>query len=191
MLHDIPPPEGPLCMGLTGEPLAGFSPLKDAYQVFQSLCTAPAAPTGGRCQIGTGLCSPTYLSQWFPGCHANQASVICNRESGGNPTALNDDCRIGATPDYSAGLFQITLLVPPPVCAAAFSYTSYPNPSCQILDQPTVDYCLYGDGQTFFGYFDPDENAAYASAMSGGGQDWSPWGSPNVICMQLVASLCP
>ena len=122
MLHDIPPPEGPLCMGLTGEPLAGFSPLKDAYQVFQSLCTAPAAPTGGRCQIGTGLCSPTYLSQWFPGCHANQASVICNRESGGNPTALNDDCRIGATPDYSAGLFQINLLVHPPVCAAAFSY---------------------------------------------------------------------
>ncbi len=153
------------------------APAFDPYDPYGS------PPSAGRCQLGTGFCSPTYLSRWFTGCHANQASVICNRESGGNPSALNDGCTTGRSVDYSVGLFQINLLAHPPECAVAFNYTWNP-PSCQILNPATVAICEAR-------FMDPDQNAAYAAQMSGGGQNWSPWGSPNVVCMQQVASLCP
>jgi hypothetical protein len=183
MLHDIPPPEGPLCMGLTGDP-PGFSPLKDAYDVFQSLCTAPAPNPGGRCQLGTGLCSPTYLSQWFTGCRAEQASVICNVESGGNPNALNTGCLSGRSCDYSVGLFQINLL-PSSRCPGAFSSYSCNAPiSCNVANQTVLNQCVAN-------FQSPDYNANYASSLSGAGTDWDPWAAYTVACRQVVDSLCP
>jgi hypothetical protein len=158
------------------EPLAGLS--------FGSCGTPPpsgaTAPSAGRCQIGTGFCSPGYLDQWFSGCHARQASIVCNVESGGNPSALNCGCFTGSSVDYSVGLFQINLLAH---CDAALSYTWSP-PSCSVNDQTMVDECLER-------FFDPEGNAEYAADLSNGGTNWSPWSAYTVACRSQVDAQCP
>lgn len=158
------------------EPLAGLS---------SGTCGTPPpdgaiAPSAGTCQIGTGLCSPDYLSQWFDGCHARQASIVCNVESGGNPSALNCGCFSGTSVDYSVGLFQINLLAH---CDAAMSYTWDP-PSCSVLDQAQIDECLAN-------FFDAGANAEYAAQLSNGGANWTPWSAYTVACRKQVDDQCP
>lgn len=141
----------------------------------------PSPPPGaGRCQLGTYLCSPEYLENWWDGCRARQASIICNRESGGNPSAINDSCLSGGTLDYSIGLFQINLLAH---CDGAFEYGKGPPPWCTIIDPEKVEECKEK-------FYNPDENAQYAFQLSNGGENWNPWGAYDA-CKTVVDSQCP
>lgn len=134
------------------------------------LCEAPSTPpdAGGspRCELGVGYCSPENLRRFFPDERTSrQASIICNAESGGDPSSINCGCLTGTSVDYSIGLFQINLLAH---CAAeAFTYTWNP-PSCTILDEAKVNECAQK-------YFDADNNIEYAAQLyqSAGWQPWS------------------
>jgi hypothetical protein len=157
------------------EPLEGFG--------FGSCSGAPPPPgtTGasGLCQLGTGFCSPSYLDEWFSGCRARQASIICNAESGGNPSAMNCGCLTGRFVDYSVGLFQINLLAH---CSGAFSYTWTP-PSCTVLDASRVAECTER-------FLNPEDNAEYAAGLSRGGRNWTPWAAYTVTCRSQVDRQC-
>ncbi len=166
-------------------------------------CAVPPPPPGpvvgsGDCEIPqTGFCSPGFLGQFFSGCHVNQAAIICARESGGNPSAINCGCLLGTSVDYSVGLFQINLLAhripgPPAVqCSDAFQYScpyswcENQGPiSCSVLDQGIADQCA-----AYF--FDPAHNAAYAAQISLGGTNWTPWAAYTVTCRGAVDAQCP
>ena len=126
---------------------------------------------GGRCEPGTGLCRIANLRRFFPRSAARAASIICNMESAGNPSALNCGCFEGRSVDYSVGLFQINILAH---CPGAMSYTWSP-PSCTVLDPARVDSCL-----SF--YFDADNNIRKAVSLSSNGTNWSPWARTAGIC---------
>jgi len=83
-----------------------------AADVDAGMCIPPPVNGGGYCSVGTGYCSVSYLQNFFGDpTVANKMSIICNRESGGDPNGFNDSClRSGGTLDYSGGLFQINLL---------------------------------------------------------------------------------
>lgn len=145
----------------------------------------PPPPGSTRCQLGTGLCAPSgpgsaIASAGFTGCRANQASIICNVESGGDASVANLGCTTGRSLDYSIGLFQINLLAH---CEGAFNYGWGPPPWCTVLDQDKVDACE----NTFY---DPDQNAAYAYTLSNGGENWSPWAAYDV-CRTEIDRQCP
>jgi hypothetical protein len=168
-------------------------------------CAAPPPPGGsvvgaGVCEVGGGFCSPSYLMSitqgydgqgWDP--HAACiASIICNRESGGNPSAINCGCLTGTSVDYSVGLFQINLLshsTPDLRCYDAFEYSctyswcDIQGPvGCTILDQNVVDQCADY-------YFDPTNNIIKAYQMSLGGTRWDPWAAGTSCATELAA--CP
>lgn len=124
-------------------------------------------PSDPRCQpLDSGPCSvenlkaslkaraPT-LSELELDTRATKASIICNKESGGNADTVNDKCVSGESVDYSIGLYQINLL-PAGRCpgnestdlfsdAAGNPQTSADfdafNLPCTVLDQPAVDAC--------------------------------------------------
>ncbi|MGD9129683.1 MAG: hypothetical protein PVJ09_04315 [Candidatus Woesebacteria bacterium] len=97
---------------------------------------------------------------------AQKASIICNAESGGNASTVNDGCVTGKSVDYSVGLFQINLLAHE--CDNYFDYNWTP-PSCNILvEQSLVDDCA--DKMQ-----DPTNNINYALNLSNGGQNWGAW----------------
>ena len=76
---------------------------------------APGA-YGGTCEVLTsGPCSPENLRQYF-GDRAEEASRICNKESGGAPIRSGSDLCCGpdrncsGAPSFSGGYFQINIL---------------------------------------------------------------------------------
>ena len=160
-------------------------------------------PVGaGKCEIPTeGYCSPEYLmsvTQGYDGvgwneCQASIAAIICNMESGGNPSAINCGCLTGSTVDYSIGLFQINLLahsMPGTNCYQAFEY-SCPYWWCQnqgpilctILDQDMVNACADY-------YFDPVNNILKAYELSLGGTNWTPWSTATSCATEIAALGC-
>jgi hypothetical protein len=126
---------------------------------------APTGGAGGVCSEGFSFCSVSNLMPYFGGdeTKARQASIICNRESGSNPGALNNGCLRGESVDYSIGLFQINLLAH---CPGAFSGPTL-NP-CTVADQAKLDACHAK-------YADPIENIKKAVELSSGGTYWVPW----------------
>ena len=65
--------------------------------------------TGGSCEpVTKGACTPGNLEKYFPG-RGEEASKICNLESGGNPiSSQTDKCKNGQS--FSGGLFQINII---------------------------------------------------------------------------------
>ncbi|MCH7641379.1 hypothetical protein IID22_04235 [Patescibacteria group bacterium] len=148
------------------EPLAGLG---------SGECATPPPPGSvplgaGTCNPGTGLCSILNLRPFF-GSNARDASIICNMESGGNPSAINCNCLTGATWDYSIGLFQINLIAH---CPQGFD-PAVGRPFCSIIDEGTVNSCAQM-------YFDPIENIQKAVSLSNGGTNWTPWAGTAGAC---------
>lgn len=114
-------------------------------------CTAPFE--------GKGYCAVDALAPTFNGdkTKALIASLICQTESGSDPTRINNNC---ATKDYSVGLFQINLVAH---CAGA-----YQNQDCNILlSEATRLSC---ENQLL----DPVANIQKMYAISQGTY-WKPW----------------
>jgi hypothetical protein len=120
--------------------------------------STPRSPTTGTCQLGTGYCSPSFLTNFFGG-DAENASQICECESGSWEQNINRGCLTGRTYDYSVGLFQINLA---PVryyengvlveirentrlCPAGTFSTNIntvPPGRCVVLNQSQLDACV-------------------------------------------------
>lgn len=162
------------------EPLAGVG--------TEGFCATPP-PTDASfgqvagCSYATGLCSPSNLQPYFEaaGCSdaerkARQASIICNGESGANPSAINCSCLSGGT-DYSIGLFQINLLAH----CASFAFDWDWGRACTILDAEVVDGCANR-------FFDPDENIEYMIQISSCGENWTPWSVYTQSCTNEIDS---
>src|SRR4030042_4919145 len=127
--------------------------------------TPPGVITAPKCELGLGYCSPEKLSRFFStDREARQASIICNAESGGDPTSINCGCLTGETIDYSIGLFQINLLAH---CAGdAISYTRNPI-SCTIHDPQKILECTNT-------LIDADQNIQWAVRLYEQ-VGWNPW----------------
>jgi hypothetical protein len=168
-------------------------------------CATPPPPGtstfgSGLCEIPEGgFCSPEYLmnATGWTECQAQTAAIICNRESGGNPSAINCGCLTGTSVDYSVGLFQINLLAhtaettPQLRCYEAFEYSCYyywcenqGEISCTILDQDVVNQCADY-------YFDATNNITKAYQLSLGGTNWTPWSAATACADEIAALGCP
>lgn len=136
-----------------------------------SITPTPTGAHYGTCREGSNYCSVDYLLHYFPNRSiAQQASVICNKESGSNPFAANKGCLTGRFLDYSIGLFQINLLAH---CPGAFSsYTRNPI-TCTIADRDKLKVC-----ETRL--YNPDENIREAVRISSNGTNWAPWSAARV-----------
>lgn len=140
---------------------------------------APPPSTGGGggvCSEGSMFCSVENLKSYFGNDEtiARKASIICQRESGSNPGALNDGCLTGDTADYSIGLFQINMLAH---CPGAFASYSINPPACKIGNQQILDACVAK-------YSDPVENIRYVKSLSKDGTDWGPWSAATACNIQ-------
>lgn len=137
-------------------------------------------PQGGApCEEGTGYCSVSNLLPYFNGDSqkAHKASVICNRESGGNPSAFNDGCLNGITADFSIGLFQINLLahgVGSLNCPGAFACYSLNPPACEVIpeEEDVLTQCANL-------LWDPEININKMLEISNNGTNWAPWSAAN------------
>ena len=149
----------------------------------------PSTPPGGMCSFGSNDCSVENLRTYFSTeLAAQQASIICQRESGSNPAASNKTCkRPSGTLDYSIGLFQINLLAH---CSSNMLKDYYPGgysgpafnardvfkyngsspafPPCVVLDQQKLDMCEEV-------MLVAENNIDVAKRMSSDGQNWVPW----------------
>ncbi|MCL5071637.1 MAG: hypothetical protein M1308_12205 [Actinobacteria bacterium] len=132
-----------------------------------SVTPTPGGGGVGTCQVATsGPCAVSNLLGYFGDItKATNASMICNAESGGDPSSQNLGCLTGRSADYSIGLFQINMLAH---CPGAFSSYSLNPPSCTIGDQAVLDNCVNT-------YLDPAQNIQYAVQLSRNGTDWSAW----------------
>ncbi len=164
---------------------------------------------GGVCNVPqSGLCSlndpQTQLQSNFP-TSANTAAMICDRESNGDTSALNDGClenpvwntRIHSA-DYSVGLFQINMLSHPSPAflnipegaslKAAIAAIGRGGKTCYEAFsnwrdyQDTANYgnyCVVADRtllNTCVQWFsNPANTIAYVKNMSGNGTNWGPW----------------
>lgn len=150
-------------------------------RVLSGFNLGPGPCQGGACPEGSGYCSFDNLRLYFPtDGSARSASVICQRESGSNPAAVNYGCLNGSSLDYSVGLFQINLLA---WCPNAFTYTVNPV-SCTIIDQAKLDQCEAN-------LLTPEGNIQKAVRISKNGIDWTPWAAASVcgIVGELPACL--
>ncbi len=161
-------------------PLSVGQGVKDQYGGGDN--TLPSPPPGGcgggggggtgNCSLGTGYCSPDYLSKFFPDPEkARQASIICQKESGGVPNIANYGC-LKADPDtrtreYSVGLFQINLAIDTR-CPGTLSNIQIDHKPYSCDRGPNFQSCTDK-------FSDPDTNIEYAVRLSGGGTNWSPW----------------
>lgn len=151
-------------------------------------------PVGGVCGFGTGKCSVENLKKYFKTeLGAQQASVICHRESGSNPFASNKTCeKPGGTLDYSIGLFQINMLVH---CSSEMLKKYYPGgytgpafnardvflyngnrpafPPCQMRDQQKLDMCEEA-------MLIAENNIDWALGKSSDAQNWTAWSAAKV-----------
>ena len=181
-----------------------------AYVVPRSsliMVGGPGSPGGGAGGGGgtlvcssptTGQCAISVMTPVF-GSEAENASAVCNAESGGDPAAINPNC-----PDYSVGLFQINLYCHPNTGffstsagqslasivashGASSCYDAFSSP----LDEPggPKAVCRYGTSacstvtvtnpgllQDCVGWFsNAQNNIAYASWKFQQDGDWSAW----------------
>jgi hypothetical protein len=126
------------------------------------------------CSQGSGYCSVNYLLKYFPNQTAAQkASIICQRESGSNPQAVNKSCQTGRYYDYSIGLFQINLIAH---CSWAIAGNSSFK-TCRITDQNALAVCENK-------YLNPDENIKYAVQLSQNGSNWRHWSTSGICNIQ-------
>lgn len=126
---------------------------------------------------GRGHCSVENLKRYFNGDQKKAiiASMICKKESGSNPLALNTNC---GTNDYSVGLFQINLVAH---CAGA-----YANQSCrQLIDEQKRNVCELQ-------YRNPEENIKKLLQLSNNGNNWQPWGAytHSTAGVAIIAQRC-
>lgn len=156
---------GPTDIGTTPAPSPGSSPSPSE--------SITPIPPGRYCGTGSGFCLIENLRNYFSSEEkAKSASIICQKESGSNPGALNDGCLSGRSVDYSVGLFQINLLVSDR-CPGAFSNYTWNPPSCTIENQSILRACQIR-------FSDPMENIRYASQLSQDGTSWSGWSTARV-----------
>ena len=141
-------------------------------------CTALAAQLPGSCSIGSGVCSPEFLSQVWPASETCVMSVVCNGESGGKPFALNDGCLSPPPSDYSVGLFQINLNAGTGRCPAGLRKINSVTGQCVVINQAELDKC-----KAFYGWGDPIVNAQRAVEIFNqqGRGAWSVASSCNLI----------
>jgi len=93
----------------------------------------------GTCSDGVGYCSFENMKRYFINDETSHMfSAICQRESSGNPLALNDGCLTGSSLDYSVGLMQINLLA---YCTEAISY-NLATKKCTVLNQAKLNQCV-------------------------------------------------
>jgi hypothetical protein len=153
-------------------------------------------PVSGSCEPGTGYCSPTALQPYF-GQQANNASQVCNKESGSYEGAFNGGCETCRTLDWSVGLFQINMLAHPglylfnhpdyrsfltddsdslrnALTSAGFSSSTtcvdaftYSGSCCTVLNRRLANVCKQW-------FLDPIHNIKYAAALQKS-SGWSPW----------------
>lgn len=147
--------------------------------------TPTPAPAGGggsptaKCSAGANLCSPQNLSAF--GNNATTASIVCNGESGGQSSVINDGCLKGTSVDYSVGLFQINMLAHCPRLTEIFSCIDTnadgdkrPNCAggtyCVIRNKTLLNECVNR-------YSSTAGNISKALELSQGGTNWSAWGA--------------
>ncbi|HVY67602.1 MAG TPA: hypothetical protein VHA30_01750, partial [Patescibacteria group bacterium] len=139
---------------------------------------------GGTCKAASsGIISPANLQGTCFGNNAQQASMIANKESGGNPTIASgtDICHDqngnvvmlnGKPVSVSWGLFQINLTAHPIGnlnCPSAFSamYTSK-NHVCVVTNPTRYQQCVAAATNA-------STNIQTACQLSNNGQNWSQW----------------
>lgn len=134
---------------------------------------SPTSPTPtpqppSKPSVGTGWCSTKTIGERFDRYVTSQAlnvstetktkrvaaaSCICQRESGGVPTALNDGCIGGTSREYSIGLFQLNVWAQPLHCRFAegdvnkiFNPKNAQIPpfpkTCQVLNFDQLNTCF-------------------------------------------------
>jgi hypothetical protein len=163
---------------LSGLPFGSSSCVPGQKPIFQ-----PPAASGqsATCDPGIGWCDPDFLeTNYFPGEpeKALNASRICNRESGSNPSAYNYKCLTGGSTDYSIGLFQINLLAHEVAgldCPGAFACYTYKPPACEVYPdkEDILEKC------TEF-LWKPEENILKMLQVSNNGENWAPWSAASV-----------
>jgi hypothetical protein len=153
---------------------------------------------GGTCQEAKdGVATSAALAQTCFGSNASKASMIANKETGGNSTlgSGTDICqdqngnKIPYTGKYSSyaqskgylsvswGLFQINISANPLVtadgkplnCPSAFTnrFTGSQK-KCAVTDMPLYEECIGAA-------VDANTNIANACKLSNNGQNWKPW----------------
>lgn len=164
-------------------------------------------PGGGMCSFGSNDCSVENLKKYFSTeLAAQQASIICQKESGSNPASKNKSCTSskGGT-DYSIGLFQANLIWH---CDSGFLKTYHPNgyngpdfierdvmdiPTkqngnhCAIHDQGKLDLCEEA-------MLVADSNIKFAVEKSSDGQNWTAWSAAracNIVGGQPLPTAMP
>ncbi len=155
----------------------------------------------GNCKVvESGPCSVANLKQSFmragvtdneAAVAAVKASMICGRESGGNPNNHNKSCTFGTdgrdndgdflvdgadskdsrglfdggTYDYSIGLFQINLIAH---CRDAFGDIGREPLRCVVGNASRLNECVER-------FTDPQRNIEYMIQLSNNGKNWGPW----------------
>lgn len=133
-----------------------------------------SGPSGGQCNVLTsGAGSLTNLRNSCFGTNAERASMIANKESTGNATAVStiDKCQPGGEP-VSFGLFQINISANKVAgldCPKAFDkkYTA-DSKTCKIINQPLYEQCKRAA-------LIESDNIKAACAITKNGTDWSPY----------------
>jgi hypothetical protein len=145
---------------------------------IMSSSTTNVSGISGTCSVGSGPCSVSNLLSYFGGdtVKATKASIICNKESGSNPNAVNKGCLTGRSVDYSIGLFQINLLAHGNANNVNFDYTWSPV-SCTIKNLSAVQ-------QLEQRFLNPTENIKYAVTLSRNGTSWSAWSAAKACGIQ-------
>ena len=146
---------------------------------------------GGRCEIITDPDNPCAVENLLPyfGVKAQEASQICNAESGGNIWELNQGC-LKDDYDYSVGLFQINLYRTKRCDAVGI-------PENEIFVEISPATCKWKDPITSpikakqcaekYGLGNAEVNINWAKQFSADGNNWCPW---STACPQSC-NLCP
>lgn len=139
-----------------------------------SQTSTPISHIGGKCSMGTNLCSPQNLSVF--GSNATTASTICNTESGGQSDVINKSCLTGVSVDYSVGLFQFNMMAQCPQAFSCLDTTTRDGPNC-----PGSTYCTIGNqailNDCVARFSNTTSNIQAAVQLSKSGTDWSHWGA--------------
>lgn len=147
--------------------------------------------TGGKCSsLASGDASPANLASTCFGSNAATASVVANRESGGDPTQPSgvDICLDssgnkvmlnGKPVVVSWGLFQINLTVHKIAglnCPRAFdkAYTGS-SKQCQVIDPDLYNSCVQAAQNSQF-------NIQTACQLSNNGANWGAWANTAAAC---------
>lgn len=168
-LEETEPPDDD---GSPETPLPTSTPVPVGVTTYPTPTLRPSQP--GSCSFASGYCSvenlmrPEYFGNQTA---AEKASMVCNKESGGDPFAANKQCLTGGTYDYSIGLFQINLIAH---CSSALNGNASTR-QCWVLDAAALQACESR-------FRDPHENIKYAVQLSHNGTNWTPWLNAKNMC---------